>query len=61
MDDHGPVQGSCKQGHGTIHDGINNFVQLMHKICINELRQQLSEYRDMKLLLLCILKILSYA
>jgi len=40
MDDHGPVQGSCKQSHDgmTIHDGINNSVQLMHKICINELR-----------------------
>jgi len=44
MDDHGPVQGSHKQSHSTIHDGINNSVQLMQKICINELCQELSEY-----------------
>jgi hypothetical protein len=53
MDDRGPVDGSHKQSHSTIHDGINNIVQLMHKISTDELCQHLSEYRDMKLLLLC--------
>lgn len=44
MADDGTVQGSHKQSHGIIHDGTNNFVQLIYKICINELYQQLSEY-----------------